>query len=286
MKTIRSTLFFLSVILFNSLNLSAQIPNSGFENWIADGDGILFPEGWETTNNTLDTNVKQYTPAYQGNYAMQVKSWDAGFMLLGGSASISFPYVLRPTKFKACLKSTLIGGDTAYIFFALWKGDSIIASSADCTFKIVTDFNQYTCIDFPIKYQSLLLPDSASIIIMSGLVGNTHVGTNIIVDELSFVFGVGINEQTNTSSVIVAQNFPNPASSSTSLPVKIPKGADVTLYLYDILGNELKKTNYGFLNSGEHNLIISLDDLPNGIYQIQLKYNGNVFPYKKLLKLN
>jgi hypothetical protein len=99
------------------------------------------------------------------------------------------------------------------------------------------------------------------------------VGSYLIVDELTFGFATSIDEPINYSSAVVGKNFPNPASSSTFLPLTLTKGSDIHSCLYDLLGNEVKTTSYGFLNPGEHTLEIFVADLPDGIYQYSIRGN-------------
>jgi hypothetical protein len=130
---------------------------------------------------------------------------------------------------------------------------------------------QFTNVSFPISYWSSLTPDTADIIVISGFPNQVQVGTYIIVDELSFDFSSAIEEPVSDPSVVAGQNFPNPASSSTFFPLTITSGSEITIYLYDVLGKEVKTTGYGFLSPGEHRLEISVADLPDGIYQYSIR---------------
>ena len=50
----------------------------------------------------------------------------------------------------------------------------------------------------------------------------------------------------------VAQNYPNPFSSSTAISYQLNKQADVKVTIYDILGREIKKFIMGVQTVGAH----------------------------------
>ncbi|NVO01580.1 MAG: T9SS type A sorting domain-containing protein [Bacteroidetes bacterium] len=259
-------LFILAAFFIVSLSLNAQIPNQGFETWVTDVDGNVNPAGWETTNSFPDISVSQYTPAYAGSFSMLIKTFDPGFMTLPGFASFGFPYNLKPTKINACIKTNIMPGDNVSILVSLWNGDSLVASPTNCTFVIDSTINQFTCLSFPITYQSALIPDSAYIMITAGKFGSVQLGTQIIVDELTFGFGTGINEIHDSFSASLEQNIPNPAVNSTVFPLMLNKSSNVNLIIYDVLGKEVKHISFGKLNSGNHDLELSLEGFSNGVY--------------------
>ena len=47
-------------------------------------------------------------------------------------------------------------------------------------------------------------------------------------------------------------NFPNPFNPATTLPVSVPVSADVTLKVYNILGEEIRTVHSGVLEAGRH----------------------------------
>ena len=62
------------------ISLVAQIPNGGFEDWVADGSNNN-PVDWETTNKDPILSVTPYTPAYAGNFSVKVSTYDAGVLV-------------------------------------------------------------------------------------------------------------------------------------------------------------------------------------------------------------
>lgn len=235
------TIFFL-LLLCNGFS---QIPNGGFEDWITDLDSNYNPVGWETTNSYPTINVEPFSPGWQGNFAMKVKTVDLGFgFSFPGIAILETPYnfAQAPAKLSAYIKSNIVPGDIAYIMVALMKGDSVIAAIDSCTFKIDTTISQFTYREFPLALQSNLVPDSLTILVMSGLLTG-HVGTELIIDEISFSGATSSKEYENNKipgTFVLNQNYPNPFNPATTIKYSIPENSYVTLKIYDILGNEIE----------------------------------------------
>src|SRR3990172_8420610 len=131
--------------------------------------------------------VEPVTPGHQGTYAMKVKTLDLGFLTLPGVAIMqaAYNFAQTPTKFGAWVRSTIMTGDTAFIIVALMKGDTVIAATDSCTFKIDSSYSQYTYLEFPIAVVSGSTPDSLYVMVASGLGTNSQVGTELIVDDIA-----------------------------------------------------------------------------------------------------
>jgi hypothetical protein len=266
----KSKLYIL-VLLFSFLvfaSAQAQIPNSGFESWTLDGDNNLNPDSWETTNSNPVVTVEQYTPAYAGNYSLRAFAVDLSVVTLAGVAYTSFPLNARPTHLRACFKATIMPGDFAYIMFAAWSGDSVIAAQDSCTFKIDSTISQFTCVNLPITYVSQLVADSATILISGGDLSNAQLGTEIIVDELSFL-GVGIDETEN--SAIAFQPFPNPASAVMSISLALKKNTTLALHVYDVNGREVLTEKSVNVPAGDQAIRVHVAGLAEGIYCCRLE---------------
>jgi hypothetical protein len=266
MRTIKFYSILSALFLLSSV-ASAQIPNGGFENWNTDVDGNINPNSWETTNDIGSgfTSVTQYTPAYVGSYSMLVKSWNSGFGIIGGVSSTSFPYNQKPTYLKACIKTNVMPGDNVYIIVALYKADSIISSSANCTFVIDSTINNFRCINFPISYQYNLIPDSVEIMVIGGS-AIAQLGTQIIVDDLSFGFTSGINELSLTSTNENLNVYPNPAQNNLFFETQISKISDIKIKIYDFNGSLLSENFFSNVDFGSHEFDVSISNLSNGMY--------------------
>ncbi len=81
---------------------------------------------------------------------------------------------------------------------------------------------------------------------------------------------------------ILHQNYPNPFNSSTILTFELPEDNFMELKLYDLLGQEIAVIEKGFMNRGEHKVLLNAQTLSSGTYFCLLK-QGNYFSKIKLV---
>ena len=199
---------------------------------------------------------------------MLVRTWDPGFMTIGGTAMSQFAYTERPTLLSACLKSTVMPGDKVFFIVSLSAGDSIIASPLNCTFWLDSNVTEFTSFEFPITYNADLVPDSANIIVMAGAFGTLQLGTEIIVDELSFGFGMGLKDPTASPAVHL---YPNPANDVLTLEVPRAAGGEhLHFTLFDAQGRNVRTMTYATLPDGSRTVTMAVQDLAEGVYHFSL----------------
>ncbi len=68
----------------------------------------------------------------------------------------------------------------------------------------------------------------------------------------------------------LAQNYPNPFSTATSIRCSLASHRRVSLRMFDLLGREVRMIFEGELGAGSHTLSVRGDGLPNGIYFYRL----------------
>lgn len=88
-------------------------------------------------------------------------------------------------------------------------------------------------------------------------------------------------------AIELAQNYPNPFSSSTAISYKLNRQSDVSIRIYNILGQEIKAWTVGSQAAGTHGLLWDGKDnfgkkVSLGIYFYQLQ-GGNETHVKKML---
>jgi hypothetical protein len=87
--------------------------------------------------------------------------------------------------------------------------------------------------------------------------------------ETPFVF---VDDATNLPmKFALLQNYPNPFNPITTISWQLAKGSDVTLKVYDILGNEVATLVNEFKPSGNYEIEFNAISLPSGVYFYQLK---------------
>jgi hypothetical protein len=81
------------------------------------------------------------------------------------------------------------------------------------------------------------------------------------------------NNETVTSYQLY-QNYPNPFNPSTRIKFQLPESGQVSLKVYDIIGNEVSVLVNGFRNSGAYETEFDASLLSSGIYFIHFRSGG------------
>jgi len=72
----------------------------------------------------------------------------------------------------------------------------------------------------------------------------------------------------------LAQNFPNPFNPSTKISFNLPVESNVTLKIFNVIGEEVMSLIHGNLNAGSHNLDLNASNLNSGVYFYTLEAQG------------
>jgi len=67
------------------------------------------------------------------------------------------------------------------------------------------------------------------------------------------------------------QNYPNPFNPSTTIDITIETRDEVTLKIFDLLGNEITTLLNKEMNPGKHSIIFNASDYPSGVYFARLQ---------------
>ena len=77
-------------------------------------------------------------------------------------------------------------------------------------------------------------------------------------------------EVLNLTDYQLFQNYPNPFNPSTSIKYSVPAQSKIKISLYDIIGNEVNTLFEGIQESGVHDLNLTADNLPSGVYFVSM----------------
>ncbi len=82
------------------------------------------------------------------------------------------------------------------------------------------------------------------------------------------VSSVGIDDPQSAipSAYELAQNYPNPFNAQTTIQYDLPSDADVTITVFDILGQKLETLVDEHQDAGHHQIAWDAADQPSGIY--------------------
>ena len=138
-----------------------------------------------------------------------------------------------------------------------------------------------------IIYQYPPTLDGTPVDLVTGITGAADFCFNPVANELGiplmddndimfFSLGdpVGVEDIVNVPvTFTLRQNYPNPFNPSTTISYSIPERSNVSIKVYDMLGEEVATIENGIRNAGTYNLNFNAAELPSGIYFYTLKVN-------------
>jgi len=139
---------------------------------------------------------------------------------------------------------------------------------------------------FPIREASVTFIDN----------GDTSRKFSALTDNLgNYLIGVITSVESTTNDLPtkfeLAQNYPNPFSSSTSIPYQLEKESDVQVTIYDILGRVVRKFNVGQQSVGLYNVLWDGrnnfgQSVTSGVYFYRLNADGESQVKKMIFNQN
>jgi hypothetical protein len=120
---------------------------------------------------------------------------------------------------------------------------------------------------------------------MSTVTGSLNAGYTLSWDAyVSAAVTTGINDLTGEEYFQIRQNFPNPCSSLTKIPVVLKTAADIKVTVMSTTGAILLKQSLGNMTAGEQMIDLNVSALPIGtyIYTVKVTTLSGIFSQSKL----
>lgn len=280
-KHLLSIKLFLTTLLFAS-NISAQIPNEGFEQWSGSN-----PVNWVSGNVEGFTFVTPSGNPLSGQFAarLETKSIMGNLVpavLSAGSDGEGFPVSQRHGQLSFYYKFSKTV-NTAYLFVSVGfkKGEDGIGAGV---LAINTPADNYTPVTIPVTYINEEIPDLGVILIQvtDQNLSPAASGSYAEIDDLSFSILTDVNDESaGVNDFSLEQNFPNPFNPSTRINYQIAKDNFVTLKVYDIIGNEVAALVNNQQPAGKYSVDFNSANLPSGVYLYRLQA-GNYIQTRKM----
>ena len=245
----------------------ANIVNGDFENWSSiTWDDLTY---WKTINEKLigepNKPVVKSTDKYSGTYALElnnviVPQW--GDTIEGHITNGDFsdngsiggvPYTDSPTSVECYYKLT---GSGAYLNIEFRQGGSVVANAGN---SFNTPQTNYT-------YWSQAIPAITPDTLLISIGVDRGVGNQFIIDDLDFVFPVGISEQLKVEKLVA---YPNPVTDELKIKFHLLNDNNVSIRLVDAVGKELTTRNLGELAAGEYRERFNTSEFSTGVYFIE-----------------
>jgi len=249
--------------------------------------GLLYDE----TNTTLSMTDN---PLTLGNNALQLnyqfirsdsgRSWiylNTDIPVYGLPDTIMFDFKSNPGDHKSHVVVLVISDDDGELFQA-----SVVPKDTNfVTYKIGLDkFGQVipnSSFHFPIRLKSIQIRLG-----YYGDIGDTNSGV-LYLDKLCVKYPNVTTGIENESPFVpedfcLFQNYPNPFNTTTVIPFRIAKAADVKLTVYNMVGNEVRTLVDERMDKGSYDIDFDATGLATGVYIYRLETNGLIFSKKMM----
>ncbi len=260
-----------SVILLFSATFS-QIPNAGFEEWNDNN-----PQSWWTSNIPgLWTTISPSSNSHSGNFAAAGQVVEAygdtilPVLMAGDLMNQGFSVSQQYGALNGYYQFSSVGSDVIIIavlmthnYYPVGAGEGIIHINT----------NSYQQFHIPIEYHTTDIPDTCYLTIIAEDTSYNipgHPGTSFLIDDLFFSEATDIDTRDNQNlpiEYLLVQNYPNPFNANTNIEFTIPKSLNVSLIIYNTLGQELVRLiDRENLNPGQYSVRWEANDQPSGVY--------------------
>ena len=215
---------------------------------------------------------------------------DMGASTLGGSGDFTLNE-------GAGLATTVPGGIEE--IFALVTGAVTLAEDASFTFNGTEA--QVTSTMMPAVVDDLTINNAAGVTLsqettingvlrlQAGVFDNTIPFTLGPNGSISYEGGELLNPVANEPEDIlpkafyVDQNFPNPFNPATVIRYGLPVASEVTISVYNMLGQEVRSISEGFKNAGTHEAVFEAGSLSSGVYIYRVSAGDRVASHRMTL---
>ena len=103
----------------------------------------------------------------------------------------------------------------------------------------------------------------------------------------SGTLGVGHEENQTAKQFTLGQNFPNPCSGETTIPITLVQPSDVSIDLWDLSGKKVATISKKGMNAGEQTIALNLQELGiannSYVYQIEVINSQGTFRQCKMM---
>lgn len=114
--------------------------------------------------------------------------------------------------------------------------------------------------------------------------GGERVLNGCIINGIMYGTIIEVDDYENsiTPSEYSIKSYPNPFNNSTIIQYSLPESAQISIKIYDIIGNEVKELFEGIESNGVYSKMWKPETESSGIYFVVLRTNKSVITHKLL----
>ncbi|MBI9037870.1 MAG: T9SS type A sorting domain-containing protein [Bacteroidales bacterium] len=251
------------------------VQNGGFETWVTNEAGGITPEHWVAEDNTSDVqNVFKVSPGFNSNNAAELVVTEIeGNRKAVFLNSDNIPVNKKYNSLTCYYKGLPIHEDSLNIEIKMYKNWNVVGEGMISFSEVQDSFEKLT---IPIQYSSEDVPDTALIFI---IVGNkdliNHLGTSYTLDNFNLVDAAGINDL-QASFLSLGDVYPCPASQQINIPFELKQAENITINVFDMLGNEVFSMKDKKFMQGKNEINISLQNFKSGAYYYSINTSNGI----------
>jgi len=108
--------------------------------------------------------------------------------------------------------------------------------------------------------------------------GNNLYIDNVNITGLNTTTGITVNDMLTSISI-----YPNPITNKADIAFNLAIDADITIVMYNLLGETVFSNSLGEMNQGAHSIKLDAQNLNAGIYFISLNAGSNKITKKVII---
>jgi hypothetical protein len=178
-----------------------------------------------------------------------------------------------------------VGGDSLVVFVFMYNTSALSFIGAGVFIGTPTG-SSYQPFSAPITYINSNVPDSCYIQIFISGEDSVHLGSTMLIDDLSLSgIATAVNETpAKPLAFSLGQNYPNPFNPDTNIEFTIVDPQYTTLAVYDMLGREVATLVDGMKQPGTYTVQWDARGSASGVYMYRI-HAGGLVATKKLVLL-
>ena len=102
-------------------------------------------------------------------------------------------------------------------------------------------------------------------------------------DGLDCIVDLALDNNIIPDAFLLGQNVPNPFNPYTSIPFSIAQLSNVELKIFNVIGQEVYKKDFGNLNPGNYTHQWDASNMNSGVYFYTLRTNSGIHLKEKML---